>query len=119
MMISAKIPAFKNLDPKSVGMALLSAGSIVPYSYDARNGAISIALSNAISTIKTGYHRAVVWGTDMQTGKRVEATWTFRVPDPNKPDPPAATPPTQPLPAVTARALASAVAGGPAGAQKR
>jgi peptidoglycan/xylan/chitin deacetylase (PgdA/CDA1 family) len=118
MMISAKIPAFKNLDPKSVGMALLSAGAVVPYSYDARNGAISMALANAISTIKTGYHRAVVWGTDMKTGKRVEATWVFRVPDPNKPEPPAATP-AQPLPAVTARVLSTAVAGGPAGSSQK
>ncbi|HEX7831470.1 MAG TPA: polysaccharide deacetylase family protein [Thermoanaerobaculia bacterium] len=111
--ISAKIPAFKNLDPKSVGMALLSAGAAIPYSYDARSGAITMALQNAISTLKTKYHRAVVWGTDLKTGKRVEATWVFRVPDPAKPEPP---PAQQPLPAVTARVMgttAAAASGSP------
>jgi peptidoglycan/xylan/chitin deacetylase (PgdA/CDA1 family) len=92
-MISAKIPDFQNLDPRSVGMALLSLGSAVPYSYDAKNGAISIAVRDSISAIKSRYHRAVVWGTDVKTGKRVEATWVFRMPDPPKPPaPPAATP---------------------------
>jgi hypothetical protein len=33
-----------NLDPKSVGMALLSLGNAVPYSCDAKNGAISLAI---------------------------------------------------------------------------
>lgn len=117
MTISAKIPAFRNLDPKSVGMALLSAGTAIPYSYDARNGSISMALQNAISTIKTSYHRALVWGVDMKSGKRVEATWVFRVPDANKPDVP-----TQPLPAVTARLATTATGVGiapAAAAQKR
>ena len=93
--ISAKIPNFQNLDPRSVGMALLSLGSAVPYSYDARNGAISIAVREGISAIKSKVHRAVVWGTDVKTGKRVEATWVFRLPDPAKPKPatPAGTPP--------------------------
>ncbi|HEX7807123.1 MAG TPA: hypothetical protein VF608_00280, partial [Thermoanaerobaculia bacterium] len=111
--ISAKIPAFKNLDPKSVGMALLSAGAAIPYSYDARSGAITMALQNAISTLKTKYHRAVVWGTDLKTGKRVEATWVFRVPDPAMPEPP---PAQQPPPAVTARVMgttAAAASGSP------
>jgi peptidoglycan/xylan/chitin deacetylase (PgdA/CDA1 family) len=92
-VISAKIPGYQNLDPKSVGMALLSLGSIVPYSYDAKNGAISLAVRDGINTIKSKYHRAVVWGTDTKTGKRVEATWVFRLPDPPKPPtPPAAAP---------------------------
>jgi peptidoglycan/xylan/chitin deacetylase (PgdA/CDA1 family) len=90
--VSAKIPGFKNLDPRSVGMALLSLGSAVPYSYDATSGAISLAVREGISAVKSRYHRAVVWGTDVKTGKRVEATWVFRMPDPNKPAP-AATPP--------------------------
>lgn len=113
--ISAKIPTFKDLDPKSVGMALLSAGATIPYSYDARSGAISIALSNALSTLGAKYHRAVVWGTDMKTGKRLEATWVFRIPDPNKPEPKT----QQPLPAVTARTLASVAGVAPAGSPKR
>ena len=87
-MVSAKIPNYQNLDPRSVGMALLSLGSAVPYSYDATNGAISIAVRDGISAIKSRYHRAVVWGTDVTTGKRVEATWVFRLPDPAKPPAP-------------------------------
>ena len=87
--ISAKIPGFQNLDPKSVGMALLSLGSTVPYSYDAKNGAISLAVRDGITAIQARYHRALVWGTDVKTGKRVEATWVFRLPDPAKPTAPA------------------------------
>ncbi|MGZ5432685.1 MAG: polysaccharide deacetylase family protein [Thermoanaerobaculia bacterium] len=92
--VSAKIPDYQNLDPKSVGMALLSLGNAVPYSYDAKNGAISLAIREGITALKTRYHRAVVWGTDTKTGKRVEATWVFRLPDPPKPAeaPPAAAP---------------------------
>jgi peptidoglycan/xylan/chitin deacetylase (PgdA/CDA1 family) len=89
--ISAKIPNYQNLDPKSVGMALLSMKDMVPYSYDAKNGAISIAVRDGITALKARYHRAVVWGTDVKTGKRLEATWVFRFPDPNKPAPPAGT----------------------------
>ncbi len=101
--ISAKIPGYQSLDPKSVGMALLSLGSATPYAYDARNGEITLALGDALSTLKSKYHRAVVWATDRETGKRVEATWVFRLPDAAKPE--------QALPAVTpARVLASSVA---------
>ena len=75
--ISAKIPGFQSLDPKSVGMALLSLGSTVPYSYDARSGEITLTLREALSTLKAKYHRAVVWATDVNTGKRVEATWVL------------------------------------------
>lgn len=113
MTISAKIPMFQNLDPKSVGMALLSAGAALPYAYDARNGSISMALQNALSTLKTRYHRAVVWGTDMKTGKRVEATWVFRVPDPNKPEQPAAPQPQPALPVVTAKVMAASPVASP------
>ncbi len=92
-MVSAKIPNYQNLDPKSVGMALLSLGNAVPYSYDATNGSISLAIREGITALKARYHRAVVWGTDTKTGKRVEATWVFRLPDPPKPaEPPAAEP---------------------------
>lgn len=83
--ISAKIPAFQSLDPMSVGMALLSLGATVPYSYDARSGEITLALQDAISTLESKYHRAVVWATDRKSGKRVEATWVFRMPGPPKP----------------------------------
>jgi peptidoglycan/xylan/chitin deacetylase (PgdA/CDA1 family) len=81
--ISAKIPGYQSLDPKSVGMALLSLGTTVPYSYDARSGEITLTLRDAISSLKSKYNRAVVWATDIKTGKRVEATWVFRLPDAN------------------------------------
>ena len=101
--ISAKIPGYQSLDPKSVGMALLSLGATTPYSYDARSGEITLTLRDALSTLKAKYHRAVVWATDLQTGKRVEATWVFRLPDPAKPGEP-----EKALPAVIpARVVAS------------
>jgi peptidoglycan/xylan/chitin deacetylase (PgdA/CDA1 family) len=100
--ISAKIPSHQTLDPKSVGMALLSLGATVPYSYDARSGEITLTLHDALSNLKSRYHRAVVWATDTKTGKRVEASWVFRLPDPN------ALPPSKPLPVVTpARVVAA------------
>lgn len=96
--ISAKIPGYASLDPKSVGMALLSLGATVPYSYDARSGEITLKLHEAISTLKSKYHRAVVWATDVKTGKRVEASWVFKLPDPNAPP---VTPPPAPVLAST------------------
>ena len=111
-MVSARIPEYENLDPKSVGMALLSLGNAMPYSYDAKNGAISIAVRDGIAALKSRYHRAVVWGTDRKTGKRVEATWVFRLPDPNKPP----APPHQVAPAasgVVVSAAAAPVSGSP------
>jgi len=114
--ISARIPGFQNLDPKSVGMALLSLGSAVPFSYDARNGAISIAVREGIDALTTKAHRAVVWGTDVKTGKRVEATWVFRVPDPNK----RPAQPQQPLPpVVAAAAVTGQIQGSPGGSPKK
>ncbi len=87
-LISAKIPNFKSLDPKSVGMALLSVGAPLPYSYDSRSGSISLALQEAISSLKSRYHRAIVWGIDAKSGKRVEASWILRLPEPPKPNQP-------------------------------
>lgn len=107
-VISAKIPAFKDLDPRSVGIALLSLGDALPYSYDARNGSISLALRNAISSFQSRYHRAIVWGTDMKTGKRVEASFVLQLPDPKKPAAPAPTP----APAASPVVAASAMGGG-------
>lgn len=104
-VISAKIPKHQNLDPTSVGMALLSLGSTVPYAYDARTGAISLVLQDAISSLKAKAHRAVVWGTDLKTGKRVEATWVFRLPEPAAP--PATTTPA-PAPAAVVQTVATA-----------
>jgi peptidoglycan/xylan/chitin deacetylase (PgdA/CDA1 family) len=107
MEISAKIPKFQNLDPKSVGMALLSLGSAMPYSYDARSGEIKVALRETVASLKSKVHRAIVWGTDLSTGKRVEATWVFRMDDPQAPKP--AVPPA--VPPGTAPVVAAAVPG--------
>ena len=89
--ISAKIRGFQTLDPKSVGMALLSLGAAVPYSYDARDGSISLVIRDGVNALKK-FNRALVWGVDLKTGKRVEATWTFRLPgtEPARVQPPAA-----------------------------
>jgi peptidoglycan/xylan/chitin deacetylase (PgdA/CDA1 family) len=110
-LVSAKIPQFQNVDPKSVGMALLSAGATVPYSYDARSGEVTIRLKEAITEMKAKYHRAVVWATDLKTGKRIEATWVFRL---GQPEAPKTKPPAQtvPAPVVAAAAVVSPTAGG-------
>ncbi|HET7433756.1 MAG TPA: polysaccharide deacetylase family protein [Thermoanaerobaculia bacterium] len=110
-VISAKIPNFKSVDPKSVGMALLSLGSAIPYSYDASTGSVSLIVKDALSSIQGRYHRAIVWATDAKTGKRVEASWVLRLPDPNAPPAvPAAAPAQTALPPVVpAGAQASAV----------
>jgi peptidoglycan/xylan/chitin deacetylase (PgdA/CDA1 family) len=76
--ISARIPNYIDLDPKSVGMALLSMTGSLPYSYDARNGLISLILNEEL---KGKLQRALVWATDVKSGRRVEASWTFRLPD--------------------------------------
>jgi len=101
--VSARIPGFATVDPKSVGMALLSLGTTVPYTYDARNGEVTLTIHDAISSLKAKYHRAIVWATDVKTGKRVEASWVFRLTDPSEPLP--AVKPlsvVKPLPAVVA-----------------
>jgi len=101
MIISAKIPGFQKIDPKSVGMALLSLGVVEPFSYDAQNGEVMLALNEAVSSLKSKVNRAIVWATDLKTGKRVEATWSFRTAGSQKPPDPT-------LPAVTpVRATAS------------
>ena len=112
-VISAKIPTYQSLDPTSVGMALLSLGSTIPYSYDARSGQISLVLHDAISKLQARYHRAVVWGTDVKTGKRVEASFVLRLPDPTAPAAPPATPPPATAPVASATAAAVNSGGSP------
>lgn len=75
--ISAKIPNYKNLDPKSVGIALLSMTGAMPYSYDAKSGLISLLVNEGL---KGTLQRALVWATDVRSGRRVEASWTFKIP---------------------------------------
>jgi peptidoglycan/xylan/chitin deacetylase (PgdA/CDA1 family) len=77
IVVTAKIPNFTNVDPKSVGMALISSASSVPYAYDPRSGSITLTVKEAL---KGSMQRALVWATDLKSGKRVEASWTFRLP---------------------------------------
>jgi peptidoglycan/xylan/chitin deacetylase (PgdA/CDA1 family) len=113
-VVSARIPNYKSLDPSTVGMALLGLTSITPYSYDATTGAISLVVNDAIKNMKGRYHRAVVWATDTKTGKRVEASWAFKLPGEEEEEAKAA--PKQPAPVVAASVIpvAPAAAGGAA-----
>lgn len=92
-VISARIASFKSLDPRTVGMAILSLGATTPFTYDPKDGSISVVVNDAISALKGKYHRALVWATDAK-GRRREATWTFALPDIGQPLP------LQPLPLV-------------------
>ncbi|HVR37647.1 MAG TPA: hypothetical protein VMU84_01015, partial [Thermoanaerobaculia bacterium] len=114
-VISAKIPNYQALDPKSVGMALLSLSDSIPYSYDARSGAVTLVVRDALKSLKSQYHRAIVWATDAKTGRRVEASWVFHIPDPNAPPPAPAPAPTVPPPPATAPAASAASLSAPAG----
>jgi peptidoglycan/xylan/chitin deacetylase (PgdA/CDA1 family) len=76
--VTAKIPNFKSVDPKSVGMVLMSAAASIPYAYDPQTGLISLTVREAL---KGTLQRALVWATDVKSGKRIEASWTFRLPD--------------------------------------
>ena len=102
-IVQAKIPNYKAIDPKSVGMALMSVGT-VPYTYDPKDGSITMMLSNVMSTLKGKYQRAMIWANDVK-GNRVEASWTFRLPTADDlkqltaPLEPAATPASLPKPA--------------------
>jgi peptidoglycan/xylan/chitin deacetylase (PgdA/CDA1 family) len=78
MIISARIPNYETLEPKSVGIALLSMAGTVPYSYDSRSGLISLMLNEGLQGT---LQRALVWATERKSGRRVEASWTFRLPD--------------------------------------
>ena len=80
LTVSAKIPNHETIDPKSVGMALLSVPGSLPFSYDPRTGAISVAAVK--DALKGTYQRALVWATDAKSGKRIEASWIFKLPAP-------------------------------------
>jgi peptidoglycan/xylan/chitin deacetylase (PgdA/CDA1 family) len=100
--ISARIPNFQKLDPQSVGMALIGAGSLLPYAYDAKTGSITLMVNDAIKTLKGTYQRALVWAKDAKTGKRVEASWSFKWPEQILPAPlPIPTTPAQVVPAAS------------------
>jgi peptidoglycan/xylan/chitin deacetylase (PgdA/CDA1 family) len=114
-VVTAKIPGHQKLDPKSVGMALLSLGSTVPYSYDARTGEITLRLNNALASMKSKYHRAIVWATDRTTGQRVEATWVFQFSEPKPPGREPAAPAPTTMPRVVAASMVPGVAASPGG----
>ena len=80
--VAAKIPGFKHVDPKSVGMTLMSATGSFPFTYDPQTGSISLTIKEAL---KGTFQRALVWATDVKSGKRIEASWTFRLPEPQLP----------------------------------
>lgn len=126
LMVSAKIPHHENIDPKSVGMALLSVQGSLPFSYDPHTGAVSVAAVK--DTLKGTYQRALVWATDAKSGKRVEASWIFKLPaDPLPVTPSLITDPQRVTPAEAAPAaqsgatavIAAPSGGGGSGAQAR
>jgi peptidoglycan/xylan/chitin deacetylase (PgdA/CDA1 family) len=81
--VSAMIPHHETIDPKSVGMALLSAQGFLPFSYDPQTGAVSV--ETAKEALKGTYQRALIWATEAKSGKRVEASWVFKLPEPQLP----------------------------------
>ena len=120
-VISARIPNYQTVDPHSVGMALLGVGSLVPYAYDAKTGSITLMINDAMKSLKGSYHRAVVWAKDSKTGKRIEASWTFKLPDEALPSkipavaPAQIVPASQPAqPATSRRAVIVPITGGAA-----
>ena len=95
IVVSAKIPNFKNVDPKSVGLALMSStASTVPFAYDPHDGSITMTIKDALK----GLQRAIVWATDAKSGKRLEGTWLFKIPEPAPPTPPPPSPATAAAP---------------------
>jgi peptidoglycan/xylan/chitin deacetylase (PgdA/CDA1 family) len=114
LTVSAKIPNHEKIDPKSVGMALLSVPGTLPFSYDPSTGAISVAAVK--EALKGTYQRALVWATDAKSGKRIEASWIFKLPEPRLPVMPAAvTDPLHVAPAETAPQSGAATVVAPSG----
>jgi hypothetical protein len=123
LTVSARIPNHESIDPKSVGMALLSVPGSLPFSYDPRTGAISVAAVK--DALKGTYQRALVWATDAKSGKRVEASWIFKLPAPILPvtpnviTDPQGMAPADAAPQVQSGAPAVAVGGGGSGIPAR
>lgn len=78
-VVSARIDGYEDLDPKSVSLAILGLRS-VPFSYDPRDGTISVVVRDPIPA---GRYSAVVWGTDRETGRRRDASWSFTLREPD------------------------------------
>jgi peptidoglycan/xylan/chitin deacetylase (PgdA/CDA1 family) len=94
-VVSARIRDFKEIDPASIGMALLPSGS-GPVSYNANAGEISMTVREPL---RENRQQAIIWARDVRSGKRVEALWTFYLNE--IPAVPAALPPARPLPEPT------------------
>lgn len=123
LTVSARIPNHEKIDPKSVGMALLTVPDTLPFSYDPHTGAISVAAVK--EAMKGTYQRALVWATDIKSGKRIEASWIFKLPEPRLPvlpslitDPQHVTP-GEPAPQVQSGATVSSPGGGGSGVPAR
>jgi hypothetical protein len=50
----------------------------IPYAYDPQTGSISLTVKEAL---KGTFQRALVWATELKSGKRIEASWIFRLPE--------------------------------------
>jgi peptidoglycan/xylan/chitin deacetylase (PgdA/CDA1 family) len=107
--VAAKIPNYNTVDPKSVGITLMSVAGAVPYSYDPRSGSISLTVKEAL---KGTLQRALVWATDLKSGKRVEASWTFRLPGEQLPIRPAVADPRAFVPAGMLQPIGASAGGG-------
>lgn len=75
-VISARIEEFESLDPASVNLSVVGAPGRMPFSYDPRDGRISLVMREPMPA---GKYRAAVWGFDRETGKRREAVWIFSI----------------------------------------
>jgi peptidoglycan/xylan/chitin deacetylase (PgdA/CDA1 family) len=74
-VLGARLADPGSVDPSSVRMRLLG-GVSLPFFYDPRNGSLSIVLKD---DLPAGEHSVVVWATDNDTGRRLEASWSFRM----------------------------------------
>ncbi|MGH9458568.1 MAG: polysaccharide deacetylase family protein [Thermoanaerobaculia bacterium] len=110
-VVSARITDFEALDPGSVNLAILGMNR-VPYSYDPRDGSISVVLREPLPA---GRYSAVVWGVESATGKRRDAVWSFTRPEPTAAPLVAASSAPAPAPADEAAAPKRGGAPSPAG----
>lgn len=111
LVVSARIPNPADIDPKSVGMALINPGRATPFSYDSRSGSLRMVVPDGVDSLQGQWLRALVWANEVKSGRRVEATWTFRIPEAGAPqDMPASE--TSPVTAISAAGTSS---GAPSG----
>ena len=73
-VIGARIVDPAEIDPASVQMAFLD-GREVPFFYDPRDGSVSVVLREGMPSTE---QEVLIWANDIETGKRLEASWTFR-----------------------------------------